>query len=152
MYDFTDETALFEPGFHDWEADVVEQRFYESLVAPFETTRRRYLASRFFQLIDDFKKFGVAAEVWVDGSYVTEKQSPNDIDVVFIVNPEEVERLSKRAKARFSRFANRSYIEDLYDCHLFILRDDQDDLKDYFEDWFGHSRSGEGKGLIRFYI
>jgi len=77
---------------------------------------------------------------------------PNDIDVVFIVNPQEVERLSKSAKARFSRFANRSYVEDLYDCHLFILRNDQDDLKNYFENWFGHSRSGEPKGLIRFYI
>jgi hypothetical protein len=90
--------------------------------------------------------------VWIDGSYVTGKQAPNDIDVVFITNHEKVERLSKNAKARFMRFSNRPYIEDLYDCHLFILRDDQNDLKDYFQDWFGHSRSGEPKGLIRFYI
>jgi hypothetical protein len=120
-------SGRFAPGFHDWTADVVEQRFYELLVVPFATARRRYLARRFFQLIDDFKKFGIVAEVWVDGSFVTEKQVPNDIDVVFIVNHEEVERLSKNAKARFMRFSNRPYIEDMYDCHLFILRDDQND-------------------------
>jgi len=148
----TYESALFDPGFHDWTADVVKQRFYELLVDPFETARRRYLARRFFQLIDDFKKFGIAAEVWIDGSYVTEKQSPNDIDAVFIVNHEEVAQLSKNAKARFMRFSDRTYIEDMYDCHLFILRDDQDDLKNYFGDWFGHSRSGEPKGLVRFYL
>ena len=152
MYNAMDEPALFDPGFHDWPADVVEQRFYELLVDPFDTARRRYLARRFFQLIDDFKKFGIVAEVWIDGSYVTGKQAPNDIDIVFIVNPREVEHLSKNAKARLRRFSDRSYIENLYDCHLFILRDDQDDLKDYFEDWFGHSRSGEPKGLIRFYL
>ena len=152
MYDPTEEMALFDPGFHDWDADTVEQRFYELLVDPFEAARRRYLARRFFQLIDDFKKFGLTIEVWVDGSYVTDKQAPNDIDVVFIINPKEVERLSKHAKARLRRFTDRSYIEDLYDCHLFILRNDQNDLKEYFEDWFGHSRSGAPKGLLRFYF
>jgi hypothetical protein len=152
MYNSRTEPALFVAGFHDWDAGVVEQRFYELLVEPFETARRRYLARRFFQLLADFKKFGLTAEVWIDGSYVTEKQSPNDIDVVFIINPEEVERLPRSAKVRFRRFSDRAYIEDLYDCHLFVLRNDQDELKDYFEDWFGHSRSGEPKGLIRFFI
>ena len=152
MYDVMDESALFDGGFHDWTADIVEQRFYELLVDPFETARRRYLARRFFQLIDDFKKFGIAAEVWIDGSFVTEKQAPNDIDIVFIVDHKEVDRLSKGAKTRFKRFSDQSYIGNLYDCHLFIIRNDQDDLRDYFEDWFGHSRTGEPKGMIRFYI
>jgi hypothetical protein len=43
-----DESALFDPGFHDWSLDVVEQRFYELLVDPFDVARRRYLARRFF--------------------------------------------------------------------------------------------------------
>jgi hypothetical protein len=103
-------------------------------------------------LIDDFKKFGVAAGVWVDGSFVTEKEAPNDIDMVFIIDHKEVERLPQGAKARFKRFSDQSYIEDLYDCQLFIVRDDQDDLKEYFIDWFGHSRTGEPKGMVRFYI
>jgi hypothetical protein len=147
-----DESALFDPGFFFFFADVDERRFYELLVDPFDCVRRRYLTRRFFQLIEDFKKFGVAAEVWVDGSFVTTKQAPNDIDIVFIINPEEVERLSKGAKARFRRFSDRAYIEDLYDCHLFILRNDQDDLKEYFEEWFGHLRTGEPKGMVRLYI
>ena len=146
------ESALFDAGFHDWEAEDVEQRFYDLLVEPFDNARRRYLARRFFQLVEDFKKFRIAVEVWIDGSFVTDKQVPNDIDAVFIVDPLEVEQLPRGVQARLRRFSDRSYIEDLYDCHLFILRNDQDDLQAYFQDWFGHTRTGEPKGLIRFYF
>ena len=152
MHNEMDESALFESGFHEWDTAVVEKRFYELLVEPFDSARRRYLARRFFRLIDDFKKIGIAVEVWIDGSFVTDKQDPNDIDIVFIVDPQEIDGLSKETKARLRRFSDRSYIEDLYDCHLFIIRNDQDELQEYFEEWFGHSRTGEPKGLVRFYF
>lgn len=148
-----DHKPLFEPGFRDWPIDAIEQRFDEVLVRPFDSPRRRYLARRFFQLVEDFKKFGVAAEVWVDGSFVTSKLSPGDIDIVFVVDHAQANWLPLPAKNRFQRFSDQAYIMELYDCHLFVIRDDQEDIRNYLaEDWFATSRDDMPKGLVRFYI
>ena len=40
------------------------------------------------QLIQDVVGYGITAEVWVDGSFVTEKLDPEDADIVFSVAAE----------------------------------------------------------------
>jgi hypothetical protein len=76
---------LYQAGFKD----INESDLKSVFVEPFENPERReYLLSRFSALLDRFKEVGISSEVWIDGSFSTEKPEPGDIDMIFFINGE----------------------------------------------------------------
>ena len=94
---------------------------------------------------------------WVDGSYITKKLDPGDIDFATHINPME---LSEEDKQKLFHLLDVNYIKANYKCHPFpiwIYSKDEPRLYDnyqkklnYWLKWFGHDRSKNPKGIIEF--
>lgn len=108
--------------------------------------------------LDEFK-------LWVDGSFVTEKLNPNDIDCVVYVKASLVNSLSPKGQELLVKYLipqNKSMHElnkNLYCTDSYILLDIEDSpdfpnhdiimgKKKYWDNLWGHDRQGNAKGYI----
>ena len=94
-------------------------------------------------VLETLRSVGIQGTLWIDGSFVTEKPNPNDIDVLlYIPNGEE---LLEMAKSELEDFRDRCMHE--HRCHIFFTSDEA--RRDgYWRNQFGQSRDGEPKGII----
>ncbi|MGI2897452.1 DUF6932 family protein, partial [Vibrio alginolyticus] len=71
--------ALLEAGMHNMTFTDLESVF----VTPFEPNeRRKALLSRLEAFTERLQEVPIDMEVWIDGSFATEKEKPGDIDLV----------------------------------------------------------------------
>ena len=76
-----DGAGLLPPGVHDCTLDEVRSRF-----GAFQTTDRRpTLYDKFQVLVREAWATGLVAEIIIDGSFVTAKPDPNDIDLILVL-------------------------------------------------------------------
>lgn len=121
---------------------------------PLSSTRPGIIAG-FTYLLGRLQKAEVSGQVWINGSFVTEKIDPNDVDFVLCVFADLYDNSTGEQRAVLDAIAD----EDLKskhkcDCYLSIEwpaggplhREGQENRK-YWRDLFGHSRTGEEKGL-----
>lgn len=77
-----DNAGLLPPGVYDCTLDEVRQAF-----GVFQTTDRRpRLFDKLQALIQQAWATGFVAEIIIDGSFVTSKPDPNDIDLILVLN------------------------------------------------------------------
>jgi hypothetical protein len=62
-------------------------------VTRFESGRRAYLFSELRRLVGDLSASAVVCELWINGSFLTEKEEPDDIDLSFCSWVEHLETL-----------------------------------------------------------
>lgn len=137
-------------GMHDCTFAEVETAFGRF----WRTDRRIQLTAALRQFVDEARKSGIVAAIVIDGSYVTAKAEPNDIDLIVAYRPDfdlsgelrpfEYNVLSRRAvrtKYRFDAFAvpdgSTGYVK-LVEFFARVRMDDPDQS-------FPHER----KGLLR---
>ena len=75
------EAGLLPNGIHSCTLEEVQQRF-----GSFQTSDRRprlFLALK--ELVDELRKAGVFRAMVIDGSFVTSKPAPHDIDVILVL-------------------------------------------------------------------
>jgi predicted nucleotidyltransferase len=75
------ETGLLPEGIHDCTLDEIGARFGRFQV----TDRRIQLFEKLRALVEEEKQAGLAIEMIVDGSFVTGKPDPGDIDLVIVL-------------------------------------------------------------------
>lgn len=142
-------TPLHQAGFLDIPLSQLESTF----LTPFEEkARRELLLKRFQVLLDKFNETGLKAEIWIDGSFATQKPDPNDIDIIFFVDGLEANKLSPDLQAILVELNNRSLSQIRYNCDVFIFPNNNPDNRSYWRGWFGFSRDEQPKGIIRLYI
>jgi hypothetical protein len=133
--------------------DINENDLKSVFVEPFDnTTRREYLLTRFGALIDRFKEVGISSEVWIDGSFSTEKPEPGDIDMIFFVDTQEVNSLPQEKQCILMELNDRNTSSIRYNCDVFIVPNQDFNARSYWRGWFGFSRNEEPKGIIRMAI
>ena len=77
-----DDAGFLPPGAHGCALDEVRRRFGE-----FQTTDRRpKLFDKLQALVREAWSTGLVAEIIIDGSFVTAKPDPNDIDLILVLN------------------------------------------------------------------
>jgi hypothetical protein len=78
----TDEGYL-PAGLHDCTLEEVEDRF-----GRFQKSDRRIrLVEKLARYVEDVRKAGMALAVLIDGSFVTAKPDPGDIDLILVLRP-----------------------------------------------------------------
>lgn len=85
---------LLGPGRH--KLSVEELR--SLCVAPGCDTRRFDVYAALYGLLKRLEGLGVACEAWVDGSFVTQKGAPDDVDVSIMIESLVYDNLSPKAK------------------------------------------------------
>lgn len=56
--------------------------------------RRRHLFQKFEEFIQEYLVSGIIADVWVNGSFLTKKDAPSDVDVAVIIEADVVDTLT----------------------------------------------------------
>ncbi len=140
---------IFEAGMHSINQSDMKGIF----VLPFKNPEKReYLLSRFESFLEKLREFPIEMEIWVDGSFVTEKENPGDIDLVVVCQNEAVNSLpDDKQEGLIQLFRNNAETKLRYECDAYFILDDMHD-KSYWRGLFGFDRNEVPKGIPRLKI
>jgi len=139
---------LLRPGFHPFDLARLRRlcvdRFPSSLV-------RAGLMDRLEAVISLIQQNGMRGDIWIDGSFLTEKLNPDDVDILLTINVAEYRRMTARQVKFFDWFRTTS-LREQYKCDNYgVLLDPSAAEAEYmFAYWlkqFGFSRGEQMKGL-----
>ena len=110
------------------------------------SSSRAHLMRGLRALVLALSESGVHADLWIDGSFVTKKLSPSDIDVVLYVGEELTTTQDKfLRRLRSKNAANATYSRTHYGCDFYVT---PESMRAYWLRWYGHDRKNHLKGII----
>lgn len=137
---------LLAPGIHDVQECELENHFLSAFPG---TSTRGLLISGLKRYLQALRQFGISFEVWLDGSFATEKENPNDIDLVVFASGADVNGLSPPTQASLRSLFDRISIKQTLGLDvLFAVAEDQN-MRSYWRGWYGFDRDEQPKGIAR---
>ncbi|WP_371717099.1 hypothetical protein [Ancylobacter sp. TS-1] len=142
---------LLAPGRHR----MSMRRLSDICVSAFPTsTNRQPLFQALLQLISDLATLNIPCEIWIDGSYLTAKIEPDDIDLSVRFAVEDFDRLDPMVQNTImSRLSGKTYHPRL-DTYAFVSgpRDHEyadifAETENYWAEWWSVARAGWLKGV-----
>ena len=143
---------LLPVGFHPMPLENLRRmcvdRFPDSLT-------RQAIMDGLTHVLGELNRIGLGFEVWVDGSFLTEKLNPKDCDFVVKVAGEEYDNASLSQQQAVAQIA-RADLKGSYRCDCYVFPEYADGhplhahgqwRRAYWLRQFGFSRSVEPKGL-----
>jgi hypothetical protein len=115
---------------------------------------RKYLIDRFRVFLMEFHKLEIDAEIWIDGSFTTEKPEPKDIDVVFFLNPNDIVNLPESKQNVFSLlFIDRETVLARYGLDIYFADISSEEERLKWEETFSLDNSGlNKKGIFKLFF
>lgn len=135
---------LFPPGLHPVAETDLDNHFLQAFSS--STTRAPLIAGlrAFFAAL---RRVGVTFEVWLDGSFCTQKLDPNDVDLVVFADPAEVDRLDASRQAYLRGLFDRVNSRRQFGCDVLFAPANDANLRSYWRGWYGFDRSEQPKGI-----
>ena len=143
---------LLEPGLHVMSLDDLENLTVNNF--PLSTVRSKYM-NNLRTLLTQLSNVDVIGEVWVNGSFLTEKIDPEDVDVLLRCPAAEHDNGARTKRSAIDWSVARERHEDL-SCDAYLLPEypvgdplqaTSDQIREYWQYWFGTDRSGAPKGI-----
>lgn len=113
--------------------------------------RRAYLVSRLQAFLEDLVQLiGTTFRVWVDGSLLSKKPEPADVDLVVIVQASHLNALGVQEKGALREIfvTEQQHVKQRYSCDVYLVMAGDVDQEQYWREFFGHDREGRPKGII----
>ncbi len=131
---------------------ITLQELETEFVAPFdETSTRHQLYTGYVHYNKNLKALlkNQAYTQWIDGSFITNKINPKDIDLVNLIDHELIVQYEKELKEFLNERSKENYGIDGYVIRIYPKRHEkyirtQSDLL-YWEHWFSQSRKNRKK-------
>ncbi len=121
---------------------------------PLSATRKA-IFENLLEVVRALAKNAIAGDLWVDGSFVTSKFNPRDVDVVLCVSSDLYDNCSSEQRAVFDWIESERLHTD-YRCDGYIsiewpvghpLHGEGIETREYWRRLFGHTREGHEKGI-----
>ena len=143
----TDAPPLLQAGLHH----ITTHALKKVAVDAFPTDVRRHLLfSKFLAWRDDLRKLGFSGKVWLDGSFMTEKVAPDDIDLIFWT-PQTSKTLSPQEKIIVKSLFDRANCRATFNLDLYCESPLPNQLlhrQAYWRGLFGFAHDGQtAKGI-----
>ena len=140
---------IYQAGIHS----KTEPEIQSELIDCFnDNSTRATIWSRFNTFLDEVRKIGIDFEVWLDGSYVTDKEEPADIDAVFFFRQADLNNLDN-TQTKYVEFLfgkpTKHIIKARYQSDVFLAPLEDQNLRSYWRGWFGFTRTEVPKGIVR---
>ncbi|MFD2937855.1 DUF6932 family protein [Spirosoma flavum] len=136
----------------EWQLDHF---FYDSFTGTSaDPSRRLFLVNNLRRYLHELRKLNLYIEVWIDGSFVTNKLDPSDIDLTVFVHGYELDTLPVIHKQQLTRLTNDpDLMLARYTVHGFLAYLEDESEKDYWDGLFskGHYTNSE-KGYFKIII
>jgi hypothetical protein len=139
------EYGLLPEGIHDCTLEEIGARFGRFQ----KTDRRVQLFTKLCALVQEEQRAGIAIEIFIDGSFVTDKATPGDIDLVLVV-PAEYRSGGDLPPFRYNAIS-KQHLRQRYQFDVFVARQNSS-LYNQQLDFFQHDSrlpSGNTKGILR---
>jgi len=140
--------TLLAPGFHRFSLSDLQHTF----VAPFSTSQRRpMLLAGLKKFLDELAALAIKGELWFDGSFVTEKTEPDDIDLVVVLDPASVAALTPQQQHSVEQLFDNPSAKAKYNCDVYCTFSSDVSMVAYWRGWFCFKRDGrtpKGIGFI----
>jgi hypothetical protein len=152
---FPPDSDRLPPGRHAATTAEIEAALVDAFPA---SARRRPLFEQWRTLNAAIEHFVAIREQWLDGSYVTTKLDPRDVDVVSIVNGSELEGLDAVEEMLLVGLVSGHASRDLHGCDSFLVaeyppghpaRPTYEAARRYWDDLFRMHRDGNPKGYVQ---
>jgi hypothetical protein len=148
----SDFPPLLAPGLHP----MTMQQLQDLCVRPFTlSTSRPLIIEGVRYVARQLEEIGVIADLWIDGSFLTEKITPDDADIVLRIDsnqmpsptPEQLERIRwVRDEDLKTPFYCDTYVFVEFPIGHPLYRVGQG-ARDYWSKWFGTNRRDELTGM-----
>lgn len=135
----TDFPALLAPGLHK----LTLQQVFDLAVKPFPADSQRSILFSKFKLWEaEVRASGIKGVLWIDGSFLTQKVGPDDIDCV-MWNPQWIDSASDTPvnQSLLERLFDHSIAKTLYGLDLYLPAPLVDELihdQAYWKGVFGY--------------
>lgn len=87
-----------------------------------ESSTRQMLIGSLEMLIQELSNFGLLpAKFWIDGSFLTEKIDPDDIDLVIEIDSDRINSASQRAQEFLSKLGRQELHGSGRKLHTFLM-------------------------------
>jgi len=151
---FAPDSDRLPPGRH--EATVVE--IEQLLVDDFPSSHnRRPLFESWRNVIAAMQRVIPIQAQWLDGSFVTTKEEPADIDIVTHFDGESLEGLDPVDQTLLRGLVGNAASQALHGCDSYVIaaypaghaaRPAYEAALSYWDGWFGRARDGKPKGYV----
>ncbi|MGG3871697.1 DUF6932 family protein [Brevibacillus laterosporus] len=134
------------PGIHPYTSNDFISQFVDDFP---ESTNRPNVFAGLVKFLKELDNVLIPHSIWLDGSYLTKKLEPNDIDLVVFYELEDISGDETRANVILDIIKNRSsyYLCDAYFCYAPNPRIDPN-TRNYWRGQFGFDRDDQPKGMI----
>lgn len=135
---------LFPPGLHPVDEAQLEAHF----VRPFNgSATRPALLSGLRSFLNGLRRAGVTFEIWLDGSFSTDKVDPNDVDLVVFADADELNGLPPSIQTYLSGLLDRTTAKRQYGCDVLFAPSGNMNMRSYWRGWYGFDRFEQPKGI-----
>lgn len=146
---------LLTAGFHDFDDDGLKRLCVDSLP---KSLRRNDLCCKYIQYMKFIRDINLQikcfSEVWIDGSFSTEKPEPDDIDLLLVLDYQALNQLPSTLHGQVGAMLDRQYVKQNFDIDVLLLAENHPQVnyserRSYWRGWFGFDRKENPKGLVR---
>jgi len=144
------EKGLLDPGFHEYKFDEIDKIFVKDFS---ESQTREQIYKGFLMWTKELLNICMPNEIWIDGSFVTSKINPNDIDLVCFI--EAIDYIQNKAKIDQLRMSGKQNYCDTYIAispNPILPASENQNLinnRNYWRGQFGFDREDNPKGMIK---
>lgn len=139
---------LLPAGFHKFTLDDLSKTF----VLPFAYSQRRpMLLAGLRAFVLELAALQITGELWFDGSFVCEKNDPEDIDLVVVIDPDPLASFTAEQQAKVFRTLDNPTARAMFSCDVYCVLSSDAAGVSYWRGWFGFKRDGKtpkGIGFI----
>ena len=141
---------LLPPGIHDLEVSEIGNHF----LSKFSTsTTRAVLIAGLQDYLDCIRKYSIDYEIWIDGSFVTKKENPRDIDMVVFASNIQIQSIPISMREELELLlVGRSHIRQKFGLDVLFAVSEDKEMRSYWRGWYGFDRNEHPKGIARIFI
>lgn len=138
--------SLYPAGIHPQTLAQVES----TALIPFaEDPRRQLVWQRFLVLYANVTAIVPKCEWWIDGSFLTSKPNPDDVDAAVFIAPSVLNNLSQQNLDVLDALTDRDATKLQYYTDFFIVEEGDPNLRFYWRGVFGFCHdSVSAKGFV----
>lgn len=141
-------TPISPGGFQPLTSADLLPHFADDFEPPHQAIRRR-MVGRLLAYLAELAAFQLPMEVWLDGSFTTRCPEPDDIDLVVLLAPHDIERLNPAQRRRLWLLLNeRERVRIRYDCDVYHVSIQETERRSYWTRTFATNHDGTPKGIF----
>lgn len=141
--------ALYPGGLVEVALDGLQGAF----AAGVPTALRRHLTDQLRSFIHHLQELGVRGDVWIDGSFATQKPEPQDIDVALAIGWPALTAMTDANKQRLAYLMNeegRAYAQAKWNVDFYVFRATNFNERRYWFELFSKNPDSSNRKGIPF--